>query len=186
MSAWWTPVWAPRPQEPYPPDPEPPDQGFVYDVWEPAVIQTADWTCSCASSAWLLNAIGDDRLGRAWNEFDVVDTLRAATYPGAVDPAYGLARGDMYDLETMFNSLGYQVLRKQYLTRDDILLWSGRYPLQITGARWYHHSGARTVGPGVIYLANPAPNWHGVGQEMDANEAASWGSWNGMAVVGRL
>jgi hypothetical protein len=92
----------------------------------------------------------------------------------------------MYDLETMFNSLGYACLRKQYLTRDDILLWSGRYPLQINGARWYHHSGARTIGPGVIYLANPSPNWKGVGQELDANEAATWGSFNGMVVVGRI
>jgi hypothetical protein len=134
----------------------------------------------------LLNAIGDTRLGRKWNEFDVVDSLRAATYPGAVDPAYGLARADMYDLETMFNALGYRCLRKQYLTRDDILAWSGAYPLQMNGARWYHHTGARTVGPGVIYLANPAPSWKGVGQELDAGEASSWGSWNGMVIVGTL
>jgi hypothetical protein len=86
----------------------------------------------------------------------------------------------------MFNALGYRCLRKQYLTRDDILAWSGAYPLQMTGARWYHHTGARTVGPGVIYLANPAPNWKGVGQDLDADEAAAWGSWNGMVVVGTL
>lgn len=185
-TAWWTPVWAPRAQEPYPDPPQPPDQGIVYDMWAPVVYQTADWTCSCASSAWLLNSLGDDRLGRPWNEWDVVDALRTATYPGAVDPSYGLARADMYDLEVMFNSLGYACRRKSYLTRDDILAWSGAYPLQINGARWYHHSGARTVGPGVIYLANPAPNWKGVDQEMDANEAAAWGSFNGMVVVGRI
>jgi hypothetical protein len=184
--AWWTPVWVPTPQEPYPPDPQPPVEGFVYAPSEPAVIQTADWTCSCASSAWLLNAVGDDRLGRAWNEFDVVDTLRAATYYGAVDPAYGLARADMYDLETMFNSLGYAVQRKQYLSQSDILAWAGAYPLQINGARFYHHVGCRTLGPGVIYLANPAPSWKGVGQELSADEAATWGSWNGMIVVGRI
>jgi hypothetical protein len=184
--AWWTPVWVPAAAEPYPPDPEEPDTDIDYDPWEPAVIQTADWTCSCASSAWLLNSLGDDRLGRPWNEFDVVDALRAATYYGAVSPDYGLARADMYDLETMFRALGYDVLRKQYLSRADILAWSGRYPLQMNGARWYHHTGARTVGPGVIYLANPAPSWKNVGQELDADEASSWGSWNGLVVVGRI
>ena len=186
MTAWWTPVWSPTRQEPYPDPPQPPDQGIEYDPWAPVVYQTADWTCSCASSAWLLNSLGDWRLERPWDEWDVVNTLRATTYPGAVDPAYGLARADMYDLEVMFNALGYQCQRKQYLTRDDILAWGGRYPLQINGARWYHHSGARTLGPGVLYLANPAPNWKGVGQEMTADEAAAWGSFNGMAVVGRL
>jgi hypothetical protein len=186
MTAWWTPVWKPTPQEPYPPDPETPTQEFEYDPWEPAVIQTSDWTCSCASSAWILNSIGDFRLGRKWNEYDVVNALRTATYPGAVDPAYGLARADMYDLEVMFNSLGYTVLRKQYLNRDDILRWSGAYPMQGNGAAWYHHSGFRTVGPGVIELANPAPNWKGVGSQLDAYEASVWGSWNGMVITGRL
>jgi hypothetical protein len=186
MTAWWTTVWAPTPQEPYPPDPEQPSQELDYNTWEPAVIQTSDWTCSCASSAWLLNAVGDYRLGRKWGEYDVVDALRAATYWGAVSPDYGLARADMYDLEVMFNSLGYSVLRRQYLTRDDILRWSGAYPLQMNGARWYHHTGARTIGPGIIELANPAPSWKGVGQQLDANEAGAWGSWNGMVVTGRL
>jgi hypothetical protein len=184
MSEWWTPVWVATPQEPYPPDPGPSPE-IDYDPWEQAVFQTVDWTCSCASSAWILNALHDYRLGRKWNEFDVVDSLRAATYYGAVDPAYGLARADMYDLETMFRALGYDVRRKQYLTRDDVIAWSGRYPLQVNGARWYHHSGARTLGQGVLFLANPAPSWKGVGQEMTADEAGAWGSWNGMVIVGK-
>lgn len=179
----WAPTtWTPTPQPPYPePGPEPPLLG--YDPSTPAVIQTADWTCSCASSAWLLNSVSDGRLGRPWNEWDVVNTLRAATYPGAVDPAYGLARADMADLQTMFESLGYAIERKQYLTASDVAAVAGRYPLQINGARWYHHSGARAIGDGVLYLANPAPSWQGVGQELDANEAATWGSWNGMWIT---
>lgn len=186
MSTWWTPVWIPTPRAPFPPDPEEPRPGIDYDPWTPVVLQTADWTCSCASSAWVLNSLHDGQLGRPWNEWDVVDHLRAATYYGAVSPEYGLARADMYDLETMFRSLGYDVVRKQYLDRDDVYAWAGRFPLQLNGARWYHHTGARTVGPGSILLANPAPNWKGVGQSLSAAEASSWGSWNGMVIVGRL
>lgn len=184
--SWWTPVWQATSQAPYPPDPDEPEPEMDYDPWTPAVIQTADWTCSCASSAWLLNSVGDDRLGRPWNEWDVVTALRDATYYGAVSPDYGLARADMADLETMFNWLGYAVERKQYLTRDDLLGWAGTCPLQMNGARWYHHTGARTLGPGVVYLANPAPSWKGVGSELDASEASAWGSWNGMIITGRL
>jgi hypothetical protein len=177
----WAPaVWAPNPWPVFPPEPPEPEPGIAYDPWETVVIQSADWTCSCASSAWLLNSVGDATLGRPWNEWDVVDALRAATYPGAVSPDYGLARADMYDLEVMFNTLGYTASRKQYLNIDDLIAVAGTYPMQITGARWYHHSGARALGPGVLYLANPAPSWKGVGQEMDANEAASWGSWNSL------
>jgi len=183
----WAPTqpWTPAKQEPYPPEPQPGPIGCTYDETTPTVFQTADWTCSCASSAWLLNSLGDQTLGRPWNEWDVVNTLRATTYPGAVDPAYGLARADMGDLQTMFEALGYTVQRKQYLSVFDVTRVAGIYPLQVNGARWYHHSGARALGPGVLYLANPAPNWKGVGQELDASEAASWGSWNGMWVTGK-
>jgi hypothetical protein len=183
----WVPsrAWTPTEQPPYPPEPQPGPIGCTYDKTTPAVIQTADWTCSCASSAWLLNSLGDDRLGHPWDEWDVVDALRAATYPGAVSPEYGLARADMYDLEVMFNVLGYSVQRKQYLTVDDVVRIAGIYPLQVNGARWYHHTGARALAPGLLYLANPAPNWKGVGQQMDASEAASWGSWNGLWLIAR-
>lgn len=186
-ASMWAPAqaWTPTEHPPYPPEPQPGPIGCHYDANTPAVIQTADWTCSCASSAWLLNSVGDDRLGYPWTEWDVVDALRHYTYPGAVDPSYGLARADMYDLETMFNALGYSVQRKQYLSVDDVVRIAGIYPMQVNGARWYHHSGARALGPGLLYLANPAPNWKGVGQQMDANEAASWGSWNGIWITGR-
>jgi hypothetical protein len=186
-AAVWAPTsaWSPADQPPYPPEPTPGPIGLDYDAWAPAVLQSADWTCSCASSAWLLNSVGDARLGRPWDEWDVVNTLRATTYPGAVDPAYGLARADMYDLQTMHEALGYLVQRKLYVSVDDVAHVAGVYPLQINGARWYHHAGARALGAGVLHLANPAPTWKGVGQEMDAYEASTWGSWNAIWLIGK-
>ena len=186
-SLWGPTMWVPNPWPPLPEDPplaEPPPD-LAYDPWEVGVYQTADWTCACASSAWLLNSIADDRLGRRWQEWDVVNRLREATYPGAVSPSYGLARADMYDLEVMFGTLGYAVQRKQRITLDDLMVVAGKYPLQVNGARWYHHSGLRELGPGVAHLANPSPSWRGVGTSLDANEAALWGTWNGLWIVGR-
>ena len=173
------------PQPPYPDTPRPGPIGCEYDPDTPVVLQHADWTCSCASSAWLLNSVGDDRLGRPWNEWDVVEALRAATYPGAVSPAYGLARADMFDLELMFESLGYAVMRKQYVTVHDAERIAGIYPLQINGARFYHHVAARALSHGTLLLANPAPTWRGVGQALDADEAAIWGTWNAMWIVAK-
>lgn len=183
----WAPaIWVPHSWPSFPPEPPVPEPALEYDPDEPTVFQAADWTCSCASSAWILNSLSDDRFGRRWTEWDVVETLRAATYEGAVSPAYGLARADMADLQTMFESLGYTVERKQRVVIDDVLEVAGRYPLQINGARWYHHSGARALGPGVLYLANPSPTWRNVGQELTAQEAAQWGSWNALWLTGRV
>lgn len=184
--AWAPALWTPTPWPDFPPEPVAPEPILTYDPWYPAVFQTADWTCSCASSAWLLNSLGDDQLGRPWDEWSVVEALRAATYFGAVSPNYGLARADMYDLEVMFWELGYTVERQQHVTREHVLEVAGKYPMQVNGAAWYHHAGVRALGPGVLYLANPSPSWKSVGQEMDANEAARWGSWNSMIVTGSL
>jgi len=181
--ALWTPMpWPPFPEEPPAPEPAPPD--LDYNLWEPTVYQYADWTCSCAASSWILNSLGDLRLGRKWNEWDVVETLREATYERAVTSSYGLARADMADLETMYNALGYTVERKLHVNRDDLVGVAGVYPMQINGARWAHHSGARALGQGVLLLANPAPNWRNVGQELTPEEAATWGAWNMLYVSG--
>jgi hypothetical protein len=186
----WAPaLWTPTPWPDFPfvaPEEPLPPAGIEYDAWEPAVFQHADWTCSCASSAWILNSLGDDQVEGGWDEWDVVETLRDATYEGAVSPNYGLARADMKDLETMFNELGYAVERRLHVTRDDVVELAGKYPLQINGARLYHHMGARALGAGVLLLANPAPNWRGIAQELTPQEAATWGSWNMMAITGVL
>ena len=152
------------------------------------------WACTrpptgrvaCASSAWLLNSVGDDRLGRRWQEWDVVNRLREATYPGAVSPSYGLARADMADLETMFGTLGYTVERRQRIGRDDLLELAGKYPMQVNGARWYHHTGLRELGKAwPIWPIQPDPGavW---AVRLDANEAATWGTWNMLILVGRI
>ena len=112
--------------------------------------------------------------------------LREATYEGAISPNYGLARADMADLETMYRALGYTVDRKQYINSDDLLNVAGTYPLQINGARWYHHTGARAVARELLLLANPAPTWRGVGQELSSDEASLWGSWNSLWITGRV
>jgi hypothetical protein len=185
--AWAPALWTPNPQPPFPDDPgPPPEPGIEYDPWEPAVLQHADWTCSAASSAWLLNSLGDMQYGRTWNEWDVVEALRDSTYAGAISPDYGLARADMYDLERMFDDLGYVVTRRQYIGVEALAEYAGVYPVQCNGARWYHHTGVRNLGAGVANLANPSPTWRSVGQALDAQEAAQWGSWNLMAIVGRL
>ena len=70
----WAPaLWSPTPWPPFPEELPPiePPLGIDYQPFEPAVFQAADWTCSAASSAWMLNSVGDWQLGRKWDEWDV-------------------------------------------------------------------------------------------------------------------
>jgi hypothetical protein len=88
--AWAPALWSPTPWVDFPEEPPEPetDAELDYDAWAPAVYQAADWTCSCAASAWLLNSVGDER--SPWDEWDVVRGAQA-TYRRR-SPAYGPAR----------------------------------------------------------------------------------------------
>jgi hypothetical protein len=167
------------------PWPEPDDgQDLVYDRGEPAVRQAASWTCSCASLAWTMNALGVEAPGGGkWNEWTGVDELRRIAGYGAVSPDYGLAYGNGQDLEKVYVEYGY-VVQRQSVSWADLVYLSELGVGQLGGARWYHWSGVRGYDGAVFQLANPAPTWKGVGDDLDAGEWNAWGAWTAVMVTG--
>lgn len=96
-AALWTPPKKWQPEEWPKPDDSP---DLLFDRNEPAVRQTASWTCSCASLAWVMNALGVDAPdGGKWDEWTGVDELRRIAGFNAVSPDYGLAYASGVDLE---------------------------------------------------------------------------------------
>lgn len=173
-----TKKWAPDPW----PEPAPP--AFDFDRNEPAVIQSADWTCSCASLAWVMNALGVEAPdGGKWDEWDGVNELRRLCGYSAVSPDYGLAYGNGQDLERVYNAYGFSVVR-QAVGWPDLAYFCELGVGQLGGARWYHWSGLRGYDGAVFNLANPAPNWKGVGSQLDAAEWNAWGGWTACVVIG--
>ena len=153
------------------------------------MIQTADWTCSCASLAWCMSALGvpspSAGPGVAWTEWDGVAELRRITgNVNAVSPEFGLAWGNGQDLETVYRAYGFEVVRELGVLWGDGALHSAAYIGQFGGGRWYHWTGVRVFENDGYSLANPAPTWKGVGQFMDSGEWANWGPWNCLWVVG--
>jgi hypothetical protein len=173
--------WTPQPVSPIPEDLNP-------DKYFPAVIQSADWTCSCASASWIMNSLGvpSPSGGSVWNEWDGVNELRRVTGQyGSVTPQYGLQYGSGSQLALLFEDYGFRVSRI-----IDVDWWmaadmSTRYIGQFGGGRWYHWTAVRFYDPaGIFELANPAPSWRGVGQDLDGAEWAAWGPWTGLWIVG--
>jgi hypothetical protein len=133
----------------------------------PPVIQTADWTCSCASLAWVMSALGVPSPSRgqgfAWTEWDgVAEVRRCSGSQIAVDPSYGLAYGNGQDLEATYHEYGFEVDRRLVMDWYEAALLSARFIGQFGGGRWYHWTGARWFDPAqnVFQLANPAPSWN--------------------------
>lgn len=173
-----TKVWTPEPW----PEPAPP--AFHFDRNEPAVRQSADWTCSCASLAWVMNALSVDAPnGGKWDEWQAVDVLRGLCGYSAVTPEYGLAYGNGQDLETVYASYGF-VVQRQAVGWPDLAYLCELGIGQLGGARWYHWSGLRGYDGAVFNLANPAPSWKGVGSALDAGEWNAWGAWTAVVVIG--
>ena len=180
VTALYTPSkkWAPEPW----PEPVPP--AFAFDRNEPAVRQTASWTCSCASLAWVMNALGVEApSGGKWNEWDGVAELQRIAGYSAVSPDYGLAYGNGQDLERVYNAYGFAVQR-QPVSWADLAYLCELGVGQLGGARWYHWSGVRGYDGAVFNLANPAPSWQGVGDVLDASEWNAWGAWTAVIVIG--
>lgn len=182
-AALWAPVRWTAPA----PEPPPPDQ-LVWNRAEPTVFQSAAWTCSCAAAAWVMNSLGVPAPdgGASWTEWTAVDELRRICGYAAVTPEYGLAYADMSQMEQMYQAQGLETIR--WLETS---FWgiagsiAGQYPAQMNGGRLYHHTGLRGFDGSVLLLANPAPRYKGVGQELDPAEWATWGAWRILFVVGR-
>jgi len=186
LAALYSPpkVWQANPW----PLPRPPERDELEpNRNEPPVRQAASWTCSCASLAWVMNALGQEAPdGGQWDEWVAVQELRDLCGYGAVSPDYGLAYATGVDLERLYNSYGFTVERVIGASWADLHYVAERFIGQIGGARWYHWSGLRGTDGFSFNLANPSPNWKGVGDNLSATEFDSWGAWNAVMITGTL
>jgi len=103
--------------------------------------------------------------------------------PGQVSAAVGLHYGDHSGLrELVFGPDYFAVGMKPasiWIESFDQLydLAATRAPLQLSGAKYYHHVAVRGVRDGRIWIANSAPGYRNVWDTIDAQQFAALGSW---------
>lgn len=140
--------------------PLPHASALSYNPQTPAVVQSGQWQCSCASTAWLLNSVGI-----AATQNDVVawlggDAAGDALPGGKVDANVGLHNHTGADLAALLSSIG---LPAHYGALDfyGVQQHADHFPVLIGGVRWAgvgHWSGVRGSSGGTLLLANPAPS----------------------------
>jgi len=141
-----------------------------YNADTPAVRQTNDWSCSCASTAWGLQALG---FPVTYPEIEA--RMLAA---GLVTPALGLLDGSGATLAAWLGAeFGLAYERQSPAHAEWVQSIAGQGPVLMGGYALYHWLGVRRNNGGGLDLANPAPNWHGVGDFLDPAEWATWGQW---------
>ncbi len=153
------------------PAPSPPPSSRFNPKTE-CVLQTGNWQCSAASSAWVLRSVGLN-----WGQDDVVRWLG-----GNISPALGLHECSGRVLAELFKSQGLDATYGR-ISWERALALAGSQPFCMSGGAWYHWSGVRGTGGGGLHLANPAPGWRGVGQNLDRDDWERLGPWNAVWVT---
>lgn len=143
-----------------------------FDPETPAVLQPNDWSCSIASTQWLLRSIGRQP---SW------DWLVAMMVPGLVDDREGLHRGDGQTLARFIQEqYGYPAGNLGEVGWDDVRGRAGTTPLALGGRRWGdggHWTGLRGYDSraDALLLANPAPGYAGVWDRLTHSQFDAFG-----------
>ena len=134
-----------------------------------------DWACSIRTATWLLKSLGVPA--------DAGD-LQDEMVPRYVTPAAGLLDARGYGIAETVKAHLPEPWRERVrvfesIAWDEARALAGRGPLAIGGRAWNHWSAVRRPNPdGTLALANPAPNWQGVGDTMDRAEWDRFGPWS--------
>ncbi len=134
---------------------------MLYDNTTPRVVQGDSWSCSCATTAWVLQSLG------IYAPYYGVE--RDMLNAGLVTSQDGLLVGSAGPLQAWVRNT-YGLVVDGYdapVPWGWLLTIAGHFPVAIGSSTWYHWSGVRGVNPhGDLLLANPADGHMGVRQEM--------------------
>ena len=135
----------------------------------PMPPQVYSWTCSICAANWVLEATGLDPTASR------EQTAYALGYPTCVNPSVGLA--DTTCMVHLFESYGVTAFQEW-------VSWDRAYAIceQTTGVlnstRWYHFVAIRGVRNGNLWVANSAPGYQGIWDDVSPAQFAAWaGSW---------
>ena len=129
-----------------------------YNPDEPQYPQTASWTCSACSLAWINRALSIDFATTEWEAVEYIGS------PENINSTYGLMDGSGAVLAARLREQGAPAFCAW-------LEW---------GAAWYHGTGVRNAREDTMYLANSAPGWMGIDQELSDTD---WWTLGPFAVV---
>lgn len=136
--------------------PAPPDYLANYNPNEPMPAQTASWTCSACSLAWLERALGLNAHADEWSAVDEIGM------PANINPTYGLMDGSGIQLQRVLLNTYGQNSHQGWLTFDTAYAYYAQTPGMMSGGNWYHWVAVRGTADGNLHIANSAPGYMGV------------------------
>lgn len=141
--------------------------------------QLYDWTCSACSLEWtkrsaaLIEPPDDIYASRETTVYEI-------GYPDHINGTYGLMDGTGAQLQRVLSDYGQDSLEGQGLSFDDVyLLAQSGTPAMMSGASYYHWVAVRGVQGSTIWIANSAPGYKGIWDNITREDWPRLGpSWN--------
>lgn len=118
-------------------------------------VQTASWTCSACSLSWVLRATSLDKESTEWSAVYQIGT------PENINSTYGLMDSSGSQLRSVLRGYGANS-EQAWLTFDSVYALADNYPIIMSGGSWYHWVGVRGKGDTSLWIANSAPGYRGV------------------------
>lgn len=119
----------------------------------PMAPQTYNWTCSVASTTWLLQATGLDP------DVTRLEVGESIGYPGCVNSYNGLESVDC--ILRVLRSYGVRA-REEWVGFDHAFAIADGTGGILNGKSWYHFVGLRGQSAGDLWVANSARGYRGV------------------------
>lgn len=148
---------------------------LAYDANTPQYPQTADWTCSACSLAWLNRALQIDYATDEWPAVDYIGS------PQNINSDFGLMDGSGRRLAECLLEQGAPAYCL-WPTWAQVTSLARLMPLLAGGVGWNHWVGVRTTDGQTLYLANSAMGWMGIGDQLVASDYTALGPFAVVAV----
>lgn len=160
--------------------------GVVYDASFPAFAQNDPWSCGPTSLRWAMWSIGR-KPTESWIESQMIAENVANPLVGVTDAS---GAGIAAFVNEQYGEYGFTARNEPMATWDYLTtLADGKYPILIGGREWGHWSGLRQAGASptqdedVLWLANPAEGWKGVGQTMNRQQFDALGPFSAVRIM---
>jgi hypothetical protein len=139
--------------------------------------QLADWSCSACSLEWVMRATAliypsDIYASREERVYEI-------GYPDQINPQYGLMSSDGRALRDVLSGYG-QPTEQGWLDFDTMYALATQTTGMISGANWYHWTSIRGVQGDTIWIANSAPGYMSVWNNLSRSD---WSRLGGFSCV---
>lgn len=135
--------------------------------------QVYSWTCSSASLDWVMRATG---LVPEYNRYRAVLEIG---FPDQINPQYGLTNidGPGQALRDVYASYD-QPTEQGWPDFDTVYELAQDFTGQMSGSAWYHWVAIRGVRGSNLWVANSAPGYKGIWDELSRSDYSRLGPFN--------